>query len=61
MNPRSRPGAPPGCERGSTPPTDGALSEGRGCLATLSTPSCFGFLLFVSFWLLICAWHDLAI
>ncbi|WP_405749508.1 hypothetical protein OG232_04825 [Streptomyces sp. NBC_01411] len=46
----------PSLERG-----EGELVTGRGCLSVLATPSCFGFLLFVSVWLLACAWHDLAI
>ncbi|MFE2375234.1 hypothetical protein [Streptomyces sp. NPDC059398] len=60
MTSRSWSSAPTGHEQGPTP-AERALGEGRGCSATLASPSCFGFLLFVSLWLLICAWHDLAI
>ncbi|MFD3486277.1 hypothetical protein [Streptomyces sp. NPDC058665] len=33
--------------------------EGRGCLHTLSIPSCFGFLAFIGTLLLLAAVHDL--
>ncbi|MEU4180750.1 hypothetical protein [Streptomyces sp. NPDC026589] len=35
--------------------------EGPGCLTTLASPSCFGFLAFICLLIAACAAHDLAI